>query len=83
MWMGLRRLQAAVLLHRKRGGQVLTIFFHSSELMPGGCPEHPTERHVERFLDKLRRFFSWLYDEVSPEPLTLSELGDMYRRYHR
>lgn len=80
MWMGLRRLQAAVLLHRKRGGKVLTLFFHSSELMPGGCPQHQTERDVERFLTKLRNFFSWLYDEVAPESVTLSQLGEMYRR---
>lgn len=80
MWMGLRRLQAAVLLHRKRGGKVLTMFFHSSELIPGGCPQHQTPRDVERFLKKLNRFFSWLYEEVSPESLTLSELGDIYSR---
>ena len=80
MWMGLRRLQAAVLLHRKRGGEVLTMFFHSSELMPGGCPQHQTAGDVERFLNKLSRFFSWLYTEVSPESLTLSQLGDIYRR---
>jgi hypothetical protein len=77
MWMGLRRLQAAVLLHRKRGGEVLTMFFHSSELMPGGCPQHQTAGDVERFLNKLSRFFSWLYTEVAPESLTLSQLGDI------
>jgi hypothetical protein len=80
MWMGLRRLQAAVLLHRKRGGKVLTIFFHSSELLAGGCPQHQNERDVELFLTKLRRFFSWLYDIVAPESVTLSQLGEMYRR---
>jgi hypothetical protein len=80
MWMGLRRLQAAVLLHRKRGGEVLTMFFHSSELMPGGCPQHQTAGDVEGFLNKLSRFFSWLYTEVSPESLTLSQLGDIYHR---
>lgn len=79
MWMGLRRLQASVLLHRKRGGKVLTIFFHSSELMPGGCPQHKTEADVERFLLKLRRFFSWLYDEIKPESITLSQIGEIYR----
>jgi len=80
MWMGLRRLQAAVLLHRKRGGKVLTMFFHSSELIPGGCPQHQTARDVERFVNKLSKFFSWLYDEVSPESLTVSQLGDIYSR---
>jgi hypothetical protein len=81
MWMGLRRLQAAALLHQKRGGKVLTIFFHSSELMPGGCPRHQTDRDVDRFLAKLHGFFSWLYDEIAPESVTLSQIGEMYRRH--
>lgn len=78
-WTGLGRLKAAVRLHRHRGGQVLTIGFHSSELMPGGCPQHPTAAHVDRFLDKLRRFFGWLHREVTVESLTLSALGDLFR----
>jgi hypothetical protein len=83
MWMGLRRLQAAVLLHRRRGGKVLTTFFHSSELMAGGCPKHQTERDVKRFLDKLHRFFSWLYAEMAPESVTLSQIGEMYHQATR
>jgi hypothetical protein len=79
MWTGLERLKAAVRLHRHRGGQVLTIGFHSSELMPGGCPRHPTVAHVDRFLDKLRRFFGWLHREATVESLTLSELADRVR----
>jgi hypothetical protein len=82
MWMGLRRLKTAVLLHRKRGGQALTIFFHSSELMPGGCPEHQTDTDVTGFLNKLRSFFSWLCNKVGPEPVTLSELSDTYSGDH-
>jgi hypothetical protein len=35
---------------------------------------------VEGFLNKLSKFFSWLYTEVSPESLTLSQLGDIYHR---
>ncbi len=80
MWMGLRRLKAAVLMHRKRGGRVLTIFFHSSELMPGGCPQHPTNGDVEHFLDKLDSFFSWLRTEIAAESVTLQELTDVYNR---
>lgn len=79
VWTGLRRLKLAVLLHRRRGGRVLTIFFHSSELMPGGSPEHPTGEHVERFLEKLRGFLSWLHGRFAVDSLTLSQLGDLYR----
>jgi hypothetical protein len=77
-WTGLRRLKAATMLHRRRDGQVLTIFFHSSELMPGGYPHHPTAQHVDRFLNRLRGFLTWLYKTVKVESLTLSELGRLY-----
>jgi len=78
MWTGLRRLMAAVRLHQIRGGHVVTIFFHSSELMPGGCPEHPSEAHVARFVNKLAIFFSWFFRKIDAECLTLSELYDLY-----
>lgn len=78
MWTGLNRLKAAARLHQLRGGKVLTIFFHSSELMPGGCPAHPTPRHVERFLGRLMAFLSWLRREIGVESVTLSELHPIY-----
>lgn len=79
MWTGLKRLKAAAATHKSRGGRVLTIFFHSSELMPGGCPEHKTERDVDGFLSKLDTFFAWLRNTLQVESVTLSELGDLYR----
>lgn len=80
MLTGLGRLKAAVRLHRIRGGNVVTTFFHSSELMPGGCPQHPTEVHVERFLRKLRRFLSWLRSEMNVESLTMSQIRTIYHQ---
>ena len=79
-WTGLRRLKIAVQLHRARGGRVLCVFFHSSELLPGASPQTSTERDVERFIDKLRDFFSWLRRKISVESLTLSELRDSFDR---
>jgi hypothetical protein len=80
MWTGLRRLKAGVKLHAARGGQVLTIFFHSSELMPGGCPQHQTTEDVDRFKGRLMTFFAWLRSEMPVESFTLTELGERYRR---
>jgi hypothetical protein len=71
---GIRRLKAAVKLHRRSGGNVVTLFFHSSELTPGISPIHPSEGHVEQFLEKLRVFLAWLRKEMHVESLTLSEL---------
>lgn len=76
---GLRRMKAAALAHSARGGQVLTLFFHSSELIAGGSPELPTSKHVNRFLNQLRAFIEWLCLRMNAEPTTLSELGELYR----
>ncbi len=80
MLTGLRRLKTAVKLHRIRGGNIVTTFFHSSELIPGGCPQHPTEVHVVRFLGKLRRFLSWLCNEMKVESLTMSQIRTIYHQ---
>ncbi len=80
MWTGLGRLKAGVRLHIHREGRVLNVFFHSSELMPGGCPQHQTIQDVNRFRSKLHAFFAWLRREISVESVTLTELGERYRR---
>jgi hypothetical protein len=76
-WTGPTRLRTAVRLHRCRGGQVVTLFFHSSELMPGGSPQHPSPLHVERFLAKLKGFLRWLRRDLAVESVTL---GDLHER---
>lgn len=76
---GLRRMKAAALAHSARNGRVLTLYFHSSELIPGGSPELPTSKHVNRFLSQLRAFIAWLCLRMNAEPTTLSELGEFYR----
>jgi hypothetical protein len=72
--MGIRRLKTAVKLHNSRGGKVVTLFFHSSELTPGISPIHPSERHVDQFLKKVAGFLAWMHQEMNVESLTLSEL---------
>ena len=76
---GLRRMKAAALAHSARSGRVLTLYFHSSELIAGGSPELPTSKHVNRFLNQLRAFIAWLCSHMNAEPTTLSELSDSYR----
>jgi len=77
-WTGPMRLKAAVRLHRARGGKVLSIFFHSSELMAGGSPVSPTNENIEALLAKLNSLLEWLTVEINAESCTLSELYDFY-----
>ncbi len=78
MWTGLNRLIYGARLHISRGGEVISLFFHSSELIPGGCPQHRTKSDVDRFLQKLDSLFLWLFKENNTESMTLSQLRKIY-----
>ena len=69
-------MQLAARLHRRRGGRVLTLFFHSSELQPGASRLFPTEAAVSRFVGKIRTFLTWLVETGPVEGVTLAELGE-------
>ena len=76
-WYPLASMQLAAQLHRRRGGQVLTMFFHSSELKPGASRLFPTETAVQRFVAKIRAFLNWLVQTGPVEGVRLSDLrGD-------
>jgi hypothetical protein len=79
-WYPLTTLQLAARLHRRRGGRVLTLFFHSSELQPGASRIFPTEAAVSRFVGKIRTFLTWLVETGPVEGVTLAELGEDWRR---
>jgi hypothetical protein len=79
-WYPLVSLQLAARLHRRRGGRVLTLFFHSSELKPGASRLFPTEAAVTRFVEKIRTFLTWLVETGPVEGVTLTELGEDWRR---
>jgi hypothetical protein len=79
-WYPLISMQLAARLHRRRGGRVLTMFFHSSELKPGASRLFPTEAAVSRFVAKIRAFLTWLVETGPVEGVTLAKLGEDWRR---
>jgi hypothetical protein len=79
-WYPLVSLQLAARLHRRRGGRVLTMFFHSSELQPGATRLFPTEAAVSRFVEKIRTFLTWLVKTGPVQGVTLAELGQDWRQ---
>jgi hypothetical protein len=79
-WYPLVSLKLAARLHRRRGGRVLTMFFHSSELQPGASRLFPTEAAVSRFVAKIRSFLTWLVKTGPVSGVTLGELGESWRR---
>jgi hypothetical protein len=67
-------MRLAAALHRHRGGRVLTMFFHSSELKPGASRLFPSEAAVAGFVAKIRTFLDWLVRSSPVEGITLSGL---------
>jgi hypothetical protein len=76
----LTSLQLAAYLHRRRGGRVLTMYFHSSELNPATNPLFRTEAAVDRFVHKIRTFLTWLVKTGPVEGVTLAALGEDWRQ---
>jgi hypothetical protein len=75
-WYPLASMRLAARLHRQRGGRVLTMFFHSSELKPGASRLFPTEPAVQRFVGKIRSFLTWLVQTGPVEGVRLSDLRE-------
>ena len=74
VWFPYPSMRLAVRLHRRRGGRVLNMFLHSSELAAGASPQCPTEAAVGRLVQKIRAFLTWLRATGPVQGVTLSEL---------
>jgi hypothetical protein len=77
-WFPQFSMRLAARLHRRRGGRVLTLFLHSSELLPGGSPDFPDAAAVDRLVARLRDFLTWLVKQGPVTGLTLSGLYDLW-----
>jgi len=74
-WFPLASMLSAARLHLHRGGRVMTMLLHSSELMPGATPMFPDEHSVSRLIEKLRRFLDRLTERSAVQGVTLSQLA--------
>jgi hypothetical protein len=57
-----------------QGGRVLSLTWHSSEMMPGATPHVPDASAVDRFVLKLRGYLRWLTGWTVVQGRTLDEL---------
>jgi hypothetical protein len=78
-WFPPASMRLAAWLHQRRGGRVLNVFFHSSELQPGATRFFPTEESVGRWVGRFRSFLHWLARNRGVEGVTLSGLYEDYR----
>ena len=56
------------------GGRILSLTWHSSEMMPGGAPHMPDEGHVTRFLEKIKKYIEWLPTIGDLRSVTMQEI---------
>jgi hypothetical protein len=77
-WFPLASMRLAAALHRRRGGRVLSMSFHSSELLPGASRLFPTEAAVAALVAKIRAFLTWLVETGPVEGVTLAGLYQEY-----
>jgi hypothetical protein len=75
VWYPLPSMKLGARLHLSRGGRMLHLFLHSSELMPGACPHLPDEAAVERVVARLRSFVLWLRARATVRGMTLAGLA--------
>lgn len=73
-WFSLPVMCWATRLHVARGGRLLHLFLHSSDLAPGCTPALSTESAVQGVLDRLSDFLRWLQREYTVTGATLGSL---------
>ena len=67
-------MQAVTRLFVARGGRVLSLTWHSSEMLPGGAPHMPDEAAVTRLLAKIQAWTTWLRGRWPVRSLSMHEL---------
>lgn len=73
-WHGAAAMRLATWLHVRRGGKVLSLFWHSSEMMPGGSPQVPDAAAAQAALEKIFAFCRWLHEHFTVEGVTMTGL---------
>ena len=73
-WFPLPAMCWAARLQMSRGGRLLHLFLHSSDLAPGCTPAMRTESAVQRMLHRLAAFLRWLQRRCAVTGATLGSL---------
>lgn len=74
-WHGQKIMRLATRLHAARGGRVINLFWHSSEMLPGASPHVPSEEAAQAMLAKIRGYLTWLADSYEIRGVTATELA--------
>lgn len=68
-------MRMAVKEHVKRGGRVLSFFWHSSEMLPKASPHIQDEQDARKLLKRITAFCEWLNKNFNARGITATELA--------
>lgn len=74
VWHHPRVMRWATQQHLARGGRVLGLFWHSSEMLPGASPHIPDQAAADALIARVTAFLVWLRDTYPVRGVTLSSL---------
>ncbi|MDO5536286.1 MAG: glycosyl transferase family 1, partial [Desulfovibrionaceae bacterium] len=70
-------MQAVTSLSAARGNTVISLTWHSSEMMPGGNPRMPDRPSIDAFMAKCGAYVAWLKKNFTVTFATMDELRRM------
>ena len=74
VWHSAHIMRLASRLHFSRGGKVLSLFWHSSEMLPGASPHIPDQEAADALLQKIYSFLCWLKKHFHVQGVTAAQL---------
>lgn len=66
-------MRLCVRLLRMRGEDVLCVFWHSTEIVPGCSPQVPDKQAADQVLERIFSFFTWLREHVAVRGMTMTQ----------
>lgn len=82
VWHSPAVMRAATKLLVRRGGRVLSLFWHSSEMLPGGSPNIPDQAAADALYQKTFNYLRWLCENYNVMGLTAAQLREMAPSLH-
>ena len=74
IWHSAAIMRLASRLHVGRGGKVLSLFWHSSEMLPSASPHIPNQAAADALLQKITDFLQWLKERFNVQGITAAGL---------
>ena len=74
VWHSPRVMRLASRLHARSGGKVLSLFWHSSEMLPGASPNVPDQAAADALLQKIYDYLRWLKENFKVRGVTAAQL---------